>query len=41
MNPEQAVFVAQMFTQGLEREYAITRRILAAVPEDNKHYRPD
>jgi uncharacterized damage-inducible protein DinB len=41
MNPEQAAFVAQMFTQGLEREYAITRRILAAVPEDNKHYRPD
>ena len=41
MNPEQAAFVAQMFAQGLEREYAITRRILAAVPEDNKHYRPD
>ncbi|MFZ0967503.1 MAG: DinB family protein, partial [Candidatus Acidiferrales bacterium] len=41
MNPEQAAFLAQMFTETLEREYAITRRILAAVPEGNKHYRPD
>ncbi|MGC1686697.1 MAG: DinB family protein [Candidatus Acidiferrales bacterium] len=41
MNPEQAAFVAEMYTQGLEREYAVTRRIIAAVPEDNKHYRPD
>jgi uncharacterized damage-inducible protein DinB len=41
MNPEQAAFVAQMFTEGLEREYAITRKIIAAVPEGNKNYRPD
>ncbi len=41
MNPEQATFTAQLFVQGLEREYAITRRVLAAVPEGKKEYRPD
>jgi uncharacterized damage-inducible protein DinB len=41
MNPEQATFTAQLFVQGLEREYAITRRVLAAVPEHKKDYRPD
>jgi uncharacterized damage-inducible protein DinB len=41
MNPEQAVFATQLFTQGLEREYATTRKILAAVPEGNRDYRPD
>lgn len=41
MTPEQATFVAQMLTQGLEREYATTRKVLAAVPEGKKDYRPD
>lgn len=41
MNPEQAAFVAQMFVQGLEREYATTKKVLAAVPENGKNYRPD
>jgi uncharacterized damage-inducible protein DinB len=41
MNPEQAALAAHMFTQGLEQEYAITKKVLAAVLEDNKHYRPD
>jgi uncharacterized damage-inducible protein DinB len=41
MNPEQAAFVAQLFAQGLEREYAITKKILAAVPEGKRDYRPD
>jgi uncharacterized damage-inducible protein DinB len=41
MNPEQATFTAQLFVQGLEREYATTKRVLAAVPEDKKDYRPD
>jgi uncharacterized damage-inducible protein DinB len=41
MNHEQAAFTAQMFVQGLEREYAITRKVLAAVPEGKKDYRPD
>jgi uncharacterized damage-inducible protein DinB len=41
MNSEQATFTAQLFTQGLEREHATTKRVLAAVPEDKKDYRPD
>jgi len=41
MNHEQAAFTAHMFTDGLEREYEITRRVLAAVPEGKKDYRPD
>jgi uncharacterized damage-inducible protein DinB len=41
MNHEQAVFATEMFVQGLENEYTITRRVLAAVPEGKKDYRPD
>lgn len=41
MNPEQAAFTAQLFAQGLETEYLITKKILAAVPEGKKDYRPD
>jgi uncharacterized damage-inducible protein DinB len=41
MNPEQAAFLNQMFVQGLEREYEITRKVLAAVPEARKDYSPD
>jgi uncharacterized damage-inducible protein DinB len=41
MNPEQAAFTAQMFAQGLETEHATTKRVLAAVPEGKKDYRPD
>jgi uncharacterized damage-inducible protein DinB len=41
MNHEQATFTAHMFADGLEREYATTRKVLAAVPEGNKDYRPD
>jgi len=41
MNHEQAVFTANMFADGLEREYATTRKILAAVPEGKKDFRPD
>jgi uncharacterized damage-inducible protein DinB len=41
MNHEQAVFTAQMFAQGLEREYEITKRVIAAIPEAKKSYRPD
>jgi len=41
MNPEQAAFVAQLYIQGLENEYKITRRVLAAVPEDKKEFRLD
>ena len=41
MNPEQAAFVAQLYIQGLENEYSITRRVLAAVPENKKDFRLD
>jgi uncharacterized damage-inducible protein DinB len=41
MNPEQATFLAQMFLQGLEREYEITKKVIAAVPEAKKDHRPD
>ncbi len=41
MNPEQAAFLTQLYVQGLEREYEITRKILAAVPEGNKDFRLD
>lgn len=41
MNPEQVAFAAQMFVQGLEREYPTTKKVLAAVTESGKNYRPD
>jgi uncharacterized damage-inducible protein DinB len=41
MNHEQAVFTTHMFADGLEREYMTTRKVLAAVPEGKKDYRPD
>ena len=41
MNPEQAAFTAQLFAQTLEREYDTTRKVLAAVTESGKNYRPD
>lgn len=41
MTPEQAQFAAQLFIRGLENEYDITRKVLAAVPEAKKGYRPD
>ena len=41
MNPEQAAFAAQLFAKSLENEYQITKKIIAAVPENKKDYRPD
>lgn len=41
MNPEQAAFLAQVFVQGLEREYETTKKVIAAVPEGKKDYCPD
>ncbi len=41
MNHEQATFTAQMFAQGLERECEITKKVIAAIPEAKKNYRPD
>jgi hypothetical protein len=41
MNPEQAAFAAQIFLPGLEREFDTTKKVLAAVTESGKNYRPD
>jgi uncharacterized damage-inducible protein DinB len=41
MTPEQAKFAAQLFAQGLENEFGITKRVIAAIPEAKKSYRPD
>ncbi len=40
MNHEQAAFATAMFVQGLENEYTITRKVLAAVPEEKKDFPP-
>ncbi len=41
MTPEQGSFLAQIAKPGLEREIALTRRILAAIPPEKANYRPD
>ena len=41
MTPEQAKFAAALYVQGLEAEYPATCKVLAAVPEAKKGYRPD
>lgn len=41
MQPEQATFLRDFFAQGLEEEAKTTRRVLAAVPDANRDYRPD
>jgi len=41
MTPEQAKFAAALYIQGLEAEYPATTKVLAAVPEAKKSYRPD
>ena len=41
MTPEQAKLTAQLFVQGLENEFGITKRVIAAIPEAKKDYRPD
>ncbi|NDQ56771.1 MAG: DinB family protein [Acidipila sp.] len=41
MTNEQATFTAHMLVDGLEREHATTRKVLAAVPEGKKDHRPD
>jgi len=41
MTPEQAKFAAQLYAQGLENEFTITKRVIAAVPEAKKSFRPD
>jgi len=41
MTPEQAKFAAHLYCQTLENEFNATKKVLAAVPESKKSYRPD
>ena len=41
MTPEQATFLAEQFTQLMEREVPTTVKVLEAVTEDGRGYRPD
>jgi uncharacterized damage-inducible protein DinB len=41
MNPEQARFLADFFADAFEQESRTTARVLAAVPDDRRDYRPD
>jgi uncharacterized damage-inducible protein DinB len=40
MQPEQAVFTLQLLTQGIDSEHPITRKLIAAVPENKLDYKP-
>jgi uncharacterized damage-inducible protein DinB len=40
MNPEQAKGLLEMFLQTYARESATTRKVIAAVPNDKKDYKP-
>ncbi|HXZ20219.1 MAG TPA: DinB family protein [Candidatus Acidoferrales bacterium] len=41
MTPEQAKFAATLYLSGVENEFPITMKVLAAVPEAKKGYKPD
>ena len=41
MNPEHAHTAAEVITAMWEGEFAATCQVLAAVKDDNRHYRPD
>ncbi len=41
MNAEHAKFVLELFVPGLEHDSQITRKVIAAIPETKKSYRPD
>jgi uncharacterized damage-inducible protein DinB len=41
MNNEQAKFLADLFANTLEQESQTTAKVLAAVPDDKRNYKPD
>lgn len=41
MTSEQAVFLRDFLLQGIEGEFATTKRVLAAVTDEHSDYRPD
>ena len=40
MTPEQAVFLRDFLLEQLEREHALTRKVIAALPESQRDFRP-
>ena len=40
MTPEQAKFLAQVMGQQLQNEWMTTYKVIAAVPEDKKNFKP-
>ena len=41
MTPEQATFLAEFFANIFDQEGATTTKVLKAVPDDKRDYRPD
>ena len=41
MTPDKAKFLATTTLEQIRKEWGITRKVLAAVPEDNLQYQPD
>ncbi|MGE0812443.1 MAG: DinB family protein [Vicinamibacterales bacterium] len=41
MTPEHAQFLAQQYSQLMQGEFAATRKVLAAVKDDTRDYKPD
>ena len=41
MTPEQATFLAQQYVQLMQGEFPATCKVLAAVKDDNRNYKPD
>ncbi|MEO6239134.1 MAG: DinB family protein [Vicinamibacterales bacterium] len=41
MNADQATAIVELLTRTIEQESVATRKVLAAVPDGNRYYRPD
>ena len=41
MNPEQGKFLCQLFLNTIQQEADTTRKVIRAIPEDKKTYKPD
>jgi uncharacterized damage-inducible protein DinB len=41
MTPEHAHFLAQTVGQNLQREWMLTYKVISAIPEHNKNWKPD
>jgi uncharacterized damage-inducible protein DinB len=41
MNPEQGKFLCNVFCETIKSEFETTKKVIRAVPEDKKSYKPD